>query len=77
MDHHYQKTEVELHKKEIDKNKERKGAIQQKRLHVLQNLKKLAFKGWKDVPKPWTFSNCCEYIEWCHIEKVFSKASEV
>jgi hypothetical protein len=31
----------------------------------------LAFGGWKDVPKPWTLANCCEYIEWCHIGKVF------
>ena len=23
--------------------------------------------------EPWTFANCCEYIEWCHIGKVFSK----
>jgi hypothetical protein len=33
--------------------------------------KKLAFKGWKDVPEPWTLANCCEYIKWCHIGKVF------
>jgi hypothetical protein len=26
---------------------------------------------WKDVPKPWTFLDCYEYIEWCHIGKVF------
>jgi hypothetical protein len=47
------------------------GAIQRKRLHVFQNPKKLAFRGWKDVPEPWTFAGCCEYIELCHIRNVF------
>jgi hypothetical protein len=33
--------------------------------------RKLVFRGWKDVPEPWTLANCCEYIEWYHIGKVF------
>jgi hypothetical protein len=73
MDRQRQKTEAELRKKEADKHRERRGAFQRKRLHVLRNPEKLAFRGWKDVPEPWTLANCCEYIEWCHIGKVFSK----
>jgi hypothetical protein len=73
MDRHRQKTEAELCKEEVDRTRERRGAIPQKRLHVLRNLEKLAFRGWKDVPEPWTFADCCEYIEWCHIGKVFPK----
>jgi hypothetical protein len=33
----------------------------------------LAFRGWKDVLEPWTFADCCEYIKWCHIGKVFGE----
>jgi hypothetical protein len=62
---------VELRKEESDKHRERRGAFQRKRLHVLRFPEKLAFRGWKDVPEPWTFADCCEYIEWCHIGKVF------
>jgi hypothetical protein len=71
IDHQRQKTEAELRKEEEDKNKERRGAIQRKRLHVLRNLDKLAFRA--DVSEPWTFVDYCEYIEWCHIGKVFLK----
>ena len=73
MDHQHQKTKVELCKEEADKHRERQGAFPWKRLHVFQNPGKLAFKGWKDVPEPWTLANYCEYIEWYHIEKVFSE----
>jgi hypothetical protein len=66
-----QKTEAKLCKEEADKHRERRGAFQWKRLHVLRNPEKLAFRGWKDVPEPWVLANCCEYIEWCHIGKVF------
>jgi hypothetical protein len=68
MDRQCQKTEAELRKEEADKHRERRGAFQRKKLHVLQNPKKLAFRGWKDVPEPWTLANYCE---WCHIGKVF------
>jgi hypothetical protein len=71
MDRHRQKTEAELRKEEADKTMERRGTIQRKRLHVLRNSEKLAFRGWKDVSEPWTFVGCCEYIEWCDIGKVF------
>jgi hypothetical protein len=73
MDRHRQKTEAELRKEEADRTRERKGPIQRKRLYVLRNPEKLAFRGWKDVPEPWTFADCCKYIEWCHIGKVFPK----
>jgi hypothetical protein len=50
----------------------RRGNVQQKKLHVLNNPLKLAFRGWKEVPEPWTYADCEEYIEWCHIDKKFS-----
>jgi hypothetical protein len=62
MDRHRQKTKAELRKEEADRTKERRGAIQRKRLHVFRNPEKLAFRDWKDVPEPWTFVDCCEYI---------------
>jgi hypothetical protein len=71
MDRGRQKTDAELRKIEADKGRQRRGAIPRKRLHVLRNPEKLAFKGWKDVPEPWSYENCCDYIEWCHIGKVF------
>jgi hypothetical protein len=70
MDRQRQKTKAELRKEEADKKKEKGGAIQWKRLHVLWNLEKLTFRGWKDVLEPWTFADCCER---CHIGKVFPK----
>ena len=73
MDRQHQKTKSKLRKEEADKHRENRDAIQQKRLHVLWNPKKLAFRGWKDVSEPWTFVDCCEYIKWCHIGKVFSE----
>ena len=71
MDRQCQKTKAKLRKEEAGKYKQRRGTIQQKRLYVLQSPEKLAFRGWKDVPKPWTFANCYEYIKWLHIGKVF------
>jgi hypothetical protein len=64
-------TDVQRRKIEKDKIRMRRGNIQQKRLHVLNNPSKLAFKGWKEVPKPWTYADCEEYIERCHIDKKF------
>jgi hypothetical protein len=49
----------------------RRGNVQWKRLHVLNNLSKLAFRGWEEVPEPWTYADCKVYIEWCHIDKKF------
>lgn len=73
MDRHHQKTEAELWKEEAYNNKVRMGAIQRKRLYVFQNLEKLAFNRWNHVPEPWTFGDYREFIEWCHIGKVFPK----
>jgi hypothetical protein len=52
MDRQHQKTKAELCKDEANKNKVRWGAIKRKRLRVLRNPEKLAFRGWKDVPEP-------------------------
>lgn len=60
-----------VRKRERDRTRKRAGAIQRKREHVLNNPNKLAFKGWWDVPDPWKYSTCEEYIEWCHITKLF------
>jgi hypothetical protein len=52
-----------------DKTRLWRGNIQRKRLYVLGNPTKLAFRGWEEVPEPWTYANCKEYIEWCHFNK--------
>ena len=44
-----------------------------KHLKVLDNPHKLAFKGWTDIPKPWTFEQCKQYIERCHVGKAFKR----
>ena len=33
----------------------------------------MAFKGSIDVPEPWTFEQCKQYIEWCHVGKAFKR----
>jgi endo-1,4-beta-D-glucanase Y len=66
-------TLINAQRRKIERNKTRlrRGNVQRKRLHVLQNLSKLAFSGWKEVPEPWIYADCEEYIEWCHIDKKF------
>ena len=54
-----------------DSLRKRGGKKMKKRLHVLNNPLKLAFRGWEDEPEPWKYSTCEEYIEWCHISKLF------
>jgi hypothetical protein len=64
-------TKGQQHKIERDKTKARRENVQRKRLHVLRNPSKLAFRGWEEVLEPWTYADCEEYIEWCHIDKKF------
>jgi hypothetical protein len=64
-------TDAQCRKIEKDKTRVRRGNVQRKRLHVLNNPSKLAFRGWEEVPEPWTYADCKEYIEWCHINKKF------
>ena len=54
-----------------DATRKRPGNIQRKRMHVLNNPTKLGFKGWWNAPQPWKYSTCEEFIEWCHITKLF------
>ena len=63
--------EGEQWKIERDKTRTKKRNVQRKRLHVLRNPSKLVFKKWEEVPKPWTYADCEEYIKWCHINKKF------
>lgn len=64
-------TPAQLRKVETDKKRKRRGAPHRKRLHVLNNPEKLAFRGWEDEPDMWTMATCEFYIEWCHIDKKF------
>ena len=41
-----------------DRTRDRHGKPCRKHLKVLDNPQKLAFKGWIDVPEPWTFEHC-------------------
>ena len=56
-----------------DRTRDRCGKPCRKRLKVLDNPHKLAFRGWTDVPEPWTFEQCKQYIEWCHVGKAFKR----
>ena len=58
-------------KRERDQTRKRGGKKMKKRLHVLNNPAKLAFRGWEQEPEPWKYSTCEDYIEWCHISKQF------
>jgi hypothetical protein len=64
-------TEGQQRKIERDKTRARRRNVQRKRLHVLRNPSKLAFREWEGVPEPRTYADCEEYIKWCHIEKKF------
>ena len=56
-----------------DRTRDQRGKPCRKRLKVLDNPHKLAFRGWTDVPEPWTFEQCKQYIEWCHVGKAFKR----
>ena len=58
-----------------DRTRDRRGKPCRKRLKVLDNPHKLAFRGWTDVPEPWTFEQCKQYIEWYH-NIIFIKMGE-
>lgn len=59
-------------KKIKDKGRRRPGHRHKKRLHILYDDKQKAFNGWEDVQNTWTYQMCENYIEWCHISKLFS-----
>lgn len=60
-----------IRKAEKDRNRKRRGTMHRKRLHVLTSENHIAFRGWDEVPEPWTIQTCEDYIEWCHIGKFF------
>ena len=54
-----------------DKTRKQRGNTHRKRWHVLKSSDHLAFKGWNEEEEPWTMQICEDYIEWCHIGKLF------
>ena len=58
-------------KRQKDKERKKAGKHQKKRLHVLQNPAKLDFRGWESKEEPWSLATTEDYIEWCHISKLF------
>ena len=56
-----------------DRTREQRGKLCRKRLKVLDNPEKLALREWIDIPEPWTFEHCKQYIEWCHVGKAFKR----
>ena len=66
-----QPTAAEQRKKQKDAGRARHGNLQHKRVHVLLNPAKLAFRGWEAASQPWTLATCEQFIEWCHIGKLF------
>jgi hypothetical protein len=45
-------TDAQHRKIEKEKTRVQRGNVQRKRLHVLNNPSKLAFRGWEEVPEP-------------------------
>ena len=45
-----------------DRTRDRRGKPCKKRVKVLDNPNKLAFRGRTDVPEPWTFEQCKQYV---------------
>ena len=56
-----------------DRTRDWRGKPWRKCLKVLDNPHKLAFRGWINVPEPWMFEQCKQYIEWCHVGKAFKR----
>ena len=56
-----------------DRTRDQCGKPCRKRMKVLDNPQKLAFRGWTNVLEPWTFEHCKQYIEWCHVGKAFKR----
>ena len=56
-----------------DKTRDRRGKPCRKRLKVLDNPQKLAFRRWTNVPEPWTFEHCKQHIKWCHVGKALKR----
>ena len=56
-----------------DRTRDRRSKPYRKCLKVLDNPDKLAFREWTHVPEPWTFEQCKQYIEWCHVGKAFKR----
>ena len=56
-----------------DRTRDQRGKPWRERLKVLDNPHKVAFKGWTNVLEPWTFEQCKQYIEWCHVGKAFKQ----
>ena len=50
-----------------DRTRKRRSKPCRKRLKVLDNPEELAFRAWTDVPEPWMFEHCKQYIEWYHV----------
>ena len=48
-----------------DKTRDRRDKPCRKRLKVLDNLDKLAFREWTEVLEPWMFEQCKQYIQGC------------
>ena len=68
---HAVRTLGEANKAVKDKGRKRRGNTHRKRLHVMNNENHLAFKGWTEEVEPWTMQVCEDFIEWCHIGKLF------
>ena len=56
-----------------DRRRERRDQLYRKRMKVLNNAEKLAFREWKDVLEPWTYKKYKKYIEGCHVGKAFNQ----
>lgn len=72
MDHQQEVQAGPQNRENRDRGRLRKGNLHRKRMKVYENPNKMAFRGWATVAGTWTAETCARYIEWCHINKVFS-----
>jgi hypothetical protein len=68
---HHTFINAQCRKIEKDKIRVWRGNVQRKRLHILRYPAKLVFRGWEEVLELLTYTNCKDYIMWCHIDKKF------
>lgn len=59
-------------KRKKDKGRLWHGKMIKRRLHVINNPAKIAFRGWEDETKHWSLATRKDYLEWCHISMIFA-----
>jgi len=46
-----------------------KGRWHEAKLEALEDPTIIVDVGWPDLPQPWLYILCLQYVQWCHIDK--------